>query len=460
MKSPTTAPAGWQSRSRRTPRRGMAALTTVMILFFVMALVAAYTNRNLIFEQRISANSYRANRALAATDAGVEWTIAMLNGGRIDGNCQPSTDSGNDDFRRRYLRDSTDPTLLEGGYELAWGTNSANAVFPACIVVSDGSSSCICPRVGGTVPAINSPTDGIGSSFRIGLLLPGSAVRPGAVQFTSRGCANPGSGDSACYAQTANENLSVDGVAGALATVGLVRALPVPPIAALTAGTTITATGGGELWLANGDPERGLTAYAGGAITPGTGGTDRYIGPAGSGSDGRVDNDPVLAALAATVGEADDVWFRSMFGMDMAMFQRSPATRWINCTAGCTMTNLTNIVAGYPRNPIFLTGDNLTPGNLNLDTAGTLGSDADPVMLVVNGTLTVSADVRIIGFVHANNIVWSAGGASVKGAMVSTTGFTTTARATLAYDRSVLDLISLRYGSFVLAPGGWNLTIF
>ncbi len=70
-----------------TPGRGVAALTVVMVLFFVMALVAAYTNRNLVFEQRISANSYRATRALEAADAGVEWTLAMLNGGRATANC-------------------------------------------------------------------------------------------------------------------------------------------------------------------------------------------------------------------------------------------------------------------------------------------------------------------------------------------------------------------------------------
>ena len=63
--------------------RGMAALTVVMVLFFVMALVAAYTNRNLVFEQRISANSYKATRALEAADAGVEWTIGLLNAGRM-----------------------------------------------------------------------------------------------------------------------------------------------------------------------------------------------------------------------------------------------------------------------------------------------------------------------------------------------------------------------------------------
>ena len=85
------------------PRRGIAALTVVMILFFVMAMVAAYTNRNLVFEQRISANSYRSNRALEAADAGVEWAVAMLNAGRVDANCQATNNNAFGDFRSRYL---------------------------------------------------------------------------------------------------------------------------------------------------------------------------------------------------------------------------------------------------------------------------------------------------------------------------------------------------------------------
>ena len=43
IKLPMSAP----SRQRG---KGMAALTVVMIIFFVMALVAAFTNRNLVFE--------------------------------------------------------------------------------------------------------------------------------------------------------------------------------------------------------------------------------------------------------------------------------------------------------------------------------------------------------------------------------------------------------------------------
>ncbi|MBK7062382.1 MAG: hypothetical protein IPH51_18705 [Rubrivivax sp.] len=35
----------------------------MMVLFFIMSLVAAYTSRNLIFEQRTSANQLRSTQA-------------------------------------------------------------------------------------------------------------------------------------------------------------------------------------------------------------------------------------------------------------------------------------------------------------------------------------------------------------------------------------------------------------
>jgi hypothetical protein len=34
-----------------------------MLLFFIISMVAAYTSRNLIFEQRTSANQYRSTQA-------------------------------------------------------------------------------------------------------------------------------------------------------------------------------------------------------------------------------------------------------------------------------------------------------------------------------------------------------------------------------------------------------------
>ena len=63
-----------------------------MMLFFVISLVAAYASRNLIFEQKTSANQYRATQAFEAAEAGLEWAAAMLNGGRVDATCAASVD--------------------------------------------------------------------------------------------------------------------------------------------------------------------------------------------------------------------------------------------------------------------------------------------------------------------------------------------------------------------------------
>jgi len=431
--------------TQHNPQRGMAALTVVMVLFFVMALVAAYTNRNLVFEQRISANSYRATRALEAADAGVEWTIAMLNAGRTTANCtQPGAGgaAGVGDFRSRYLVPSADETNGEGAFDVPWGQVPANRVYPACIIV-DGAPRCICPAMGEAPAAIGAPADGIGSAFRITFRLfhGGNIVRGGAVQLVSRGCANPGDGDTACFAQ--NDDVpTVDGTTAVIATLGLVRALPVAPKATLTAGTSIA----GELQIANGDFASGLTAHAGGAITPS--GASRFVGPAGSGSDGRVENDATITALA---GLGADPWFRALFVLDATTYQRQPAVVRLPCAAGCNRTDIANALLMNPRNPIW------AEGNVDIDAAGDLGTAADPMMLVVNGTLTISASATVRGFAHANAISWTAPAATWDGAMVSATSFNATGVATLRYDRPMLDTIRLRYGSFVRAPGGWNL---
>jgi hypothetical protein len=433
--------------------RGVAALTVVMVLFFVMAMVAAYTNRNLLFEQRISANGYRATRALEAADAGVEWTLAMLNGGRIDANCRrpASNDPGINtlsDFRSRYLVSSTSDNFGEGAFDVPWGLTPGNRVYPACIVV-DGNLSCVCPAMGEAAADIGAPENGIGSAFRITFrLFNDNTARGGAIQFTTRGCSNPGSGAASCYAQ--NDNLPiVDSSTALIASVGLVRALPVAPKAVLTAGTTIASSA--PLLVSNADFASGLTVHAGEADAVGRIATgSRFESAAGSGDGGRLFNSLELRNLSNNGAEA---WFRAQFVLDRDSYQQQPAVVRLDCSAGCNGAAIAGALLLNPRNPIWAEGD------VNLDAAGALGSAADPMMLIVNGNLTISADVQATGFVHANQITWSGTTAAAwwEGALVSHTFFNATSTATLRYNKAALDVIRLRYGSFVRVPGGWNL---
>ena len=74
-------------RPARATQRGAAALLVVVVLFFILALVTAYAGRNLIFEQRTSVNNMRANQAFEAAEAGLEFAVAHLAGGRINAAC-------------------------------------------------------------------------------------------------------------------------------------------------------------------------------------------------------------------------------------------------------------------------------------------------------------------------------------------------------------------------------------
>lgn len=428
---------------QQAPATGVAALTVVMVLFFIMALVAAYTNRSLVFEQRISANSYRVARAAESAEAGLDWSVAMLNGGRIDDNCVPSVNAINADFRRRYFLDVARPDTPEGGYEPPWTNDITLKMFAACIV-QNGVQQCVCPSLTARNPTMTVPADGIGGSFRINTDLSGSAVRSGVVGIIAKGCASPGSGTDSCYTQNDNPVTVADSVSIDQINVGLLRALPLAPLAALTTGGNVLVTGG-TLTASNGSNNAALTVHAP-AVAVNLPGAMMLAAPAGAPDNG-LEIDPKLAALAALPNSR---WFRSMFALDPVNFAALPATQVVPCGGGaCTSTDLTATLAGFPRNPV------LVQGSLTLDVAGQLGDAANPVLLIVDGPLTISAGMTIFGFVHATSITWNAA-STVQGAVVSAGTFTASQSATLTYRQDLLDILRLRYGSFVRVPGSWR----
>ena len=124
-------------------QQGVAALAVTMLLFFVMVLGIAFVNRNLVFEQRASANQYRSTQAFEAAEAGLEWALAQLaRNQRIGADCRSSTDSTTPSFRSRLFGQDaatatvTPATWLDGG--------AVQALRSTCI--RDGTEwRCSCP---------------------------------------------------------------------------------------------------------------------------------------------------------------------------------------------------------------------------------------------------------------------------------------------------------------------------
>ncbi len=436
---------------------GVATLTLVMVLFFIMAMVAAYTNRNLIFEQRISINNVRTTSAMTAAEGGVDWAIAMLNGGRIDTSCLPDPTSAVT-FRTRYLQIQANGSYVHPTWTPALGV--LLPVFTACVMTT-APWTCRCPITGRPDFA---PLAEAAPVFRVEIesaLMPGGALRPGAVVVKSQGCSNfvsissdPNYDDgvyTSCHKNWGSRRPRVDGVANVQVTLGLAKALPVPPVAALTAGDTISMTAGNRLTVSNPSAQAGITIHSGNALGAGT--DALLLGPqAGAIDTGRTGDAKLLSLVTPAVGEPG--MFESLFGMDQATYSRQPAAVVVDCTVPCTGASIVAPMANNPGRILWIAG------NINLDQAMVLGTAGQPVLLVASGDIAISAVVTVNGFVYARDINWNAGasGSRINGAAMAGRNFTGLSAAVVAYDANILRTINLGYGSFVKVPGSWHST--
>ncbi len=337
------------------------------MLFFILSLVAAYTNRNLFFEQRISANQYRATQAIEAAEAGVEWGFAMLNGGRIDAACMRGGRSGLAGERASgsAIFRSTPTT----GAVTARNDADGNPLRPACVF--DGKRwQCSCPT--DAAPALDAPDEGAGPfpAFRL-QLTSNPAYPPGVVKLDAVGCTRLDATEICAAAAGTG-----DGRATVSVLVALKSALTTPPGAAATAQGRLDI--GLALTVFHTDPgSGGMTLHAGEIV--GIGNVTVHTVP-GTPSGDSVAEDDALDALAV-----HDLMFANVFGMPRRTYREQPATIALDCdVVECSATRVRDLVRLNPGRMVWIEGD------LDLDIADAIGSAAEPALLVVEGRVTVS----------------------------------------------------------------------
>jgi PilX N-terminal len=425
----------------RTPRpgtqRGAAALIVVMLLFFIVSLVAAYAGRNLIFEQKTSANQYRATQAFEAAEAGLEWALAMLNGGRIDDTCTPpSVGSTLISFRQRYLTIDAD-----GRYSPALWAAGGPRERPSC-VQSDTGWNCSCPAGEGPSPTIP-PGGAVRPAFRV-CFEAIAPPQPGVVRVVSTGSTSFDNVDRACDERGA-------GTAGdAAATVSVVvalssPALTTPPSAALTVvGDLRNFAGPTGLTLVNTDPRtNGLTDSIGGD-SPNPTNLTRVTVP-GSPSEAPISPDPSLTGLQP------EQMFTSLFRMRPDTYKHQPAAVMLkNCAASCS-ARLQEVVELNPGRIVWVEGD------MDLFSAVDAGSETSPAQIVVNGNVRVFAPTRIEGMLYVHGNIQVFGPTTVEGAAVATGDISIFAPTVFEYGPEVLgQLVNRNTGSLVRVPGSWR----
>lgn len=411
-------------------QRGAAALVVTTLLFFVMVLVTLFVNRNLVFEQRASANQYRATQAFEAAEAGAEWALAQLNDPqRIGPDCLPTGDTSATSFRSRYLS----PTSAAFAARTWNNAGLATTLQPTCVRSASGWN-CSCPVNG--APTLSAPEgDGPFPAFSVQFA---AGDKPGTLRVTATGCTSLA---GVCLAGSSS---NVDATARIDLTVGLLAGLRTPPAAALTTRGNIDADGA-ALGAHNADPATGLALHAGTGIAASNA---RLTTAAGAPlASALLSHDASLATLST------DRFFASYFGLDKARWKSQAAVQRIVCGSDCGASIAAAADSTDGSALLWVEGD------LALDGPVTIGSPLQPVVLVVSGAARLRGAVAFHGVLYSSALSWSdtaTPGAVLRGAALSETTYTGNGAPDLVYDSGVLATLKTRTGSFARINGGWR----
>jgi Tfp pilus assembly protein PilX len=424
--------------SRPHSQRGAATLIVVMVLFLVMALLAGYANRSLVFEQRIAGGYYKASLAQEVAEGGVEWTVAMLNGTAIDGACQPVA-TGGTRFIDKYM--SVSPADRAGTRLV-----TTQGLLAADCVRDGGGLTCRCPDADTrtaqsqtTVPGALAPSFGV----RLGT---DTAKRYGNFQVMSYGCSD--SSVDNCYigAISADRSRTATALSEQMATVGFIAAVPSSPSAPLTVKGTLTTGGTGGLGLHNTDPATAGTLVVSGGAAP------TLI-------DSRMDTTPGTPAAQAQVfsnsqlsGMNDTVFFQSFMGMAPSRYRQHPAMRQVACPVGGDCGPA--LLAAYNAGARMI----WVEGPLTINSNVIIGTTTAPALIVANGAVTLGGPFQLTGMLVAlGDLDWTNNSgltSLITGMVLVQNDMTATGGMDIVYRRDIADQLRNRIGSYARVSGG------
>lgn len=446
----------------RGSQRGAVALVVALVLVFGMALVAFFANRDMIFEQKTSANQYRYTRAFEMAEAGLEWATARLNDDIFLLNapsCVPETPTSQGtekkSFRDRYLGV---PSTVPPAFSIS------SVPRPGCSVAAGGAQTCSCPTAG------NSPTLGSAADPRFSVEFRPVAGDALAVEIISYGCTNAGADGAPC---DPNATPVPDATAVVRAVFKVRPKFPNAPGAGLVAGSA--AVSGGNLNVINLDvASNGITINSGTTVDLGTG-TSVTTLPGTPPRASVLDNDPSLNAL--TNADANgDLFFQSFMGETMAQYQANPLT-WI-ITSGscgtnvrCTVCPVNNAATcGQAVSNAINTGvtqfwadANVAFNNGNLPAVGTIGTAQRPITFAGTGAVELRSNLVAYGmfYVSTGNALenWDydgSGTAKVYGSFVARGNFDKgSGTLDLIYDAKIFGKGETT-GLLIRVPGSWR----
>jgi hypothetical protein len=97
-------------------------------------------------------------------------------------------------------------------------------------------------------------------------------------------------------------------------------------------------------------------------------------------------------------------------------------------------------------------------GDVQLTGPTSLGSAQRPVLVVVDGDVTLRGAVTVHGLLYARQLRWEDGpaGGQVRGTVLLEGDLTGTGAPTIHHDPAVLERLTWHAGSYVRVPGSWR----
>ncbi len=421
---------------RNFRQRGAAAVPMVIIVFLISGIVLFYTNRNLIFEQRTSANHYRATQAFEAAEAGLEW--ALVNLGKevsVDAACLAGAGGS---FKNRYLDNTTSPITVKSNVE-------GLPVVACSINESTGVFSCSCAAAGATAALT---TASAGSYFSIAFHdIPGSTAS--IIGIEVKGCTRSSSSSPDARCVTGGTGAS-DGYSVVSSKIALVGALGSSPVGAITTKSGLTLQGSAAaLGVFNADPATsGITVHTGGTVE-----IDKMRLVTVPGSDPTlsiIQNDTTLSSLTA------DKFFESFFDMSKADYKANMATV-VDCASKKCGTQVEAAYAAGAR-IIWVEGDFDDSVQVGSVSGTAPNQTFDPVVLVVNGSSSMGGNSSVVGLYYSVGEMDVLGGANfiLRGSAVSESSFKAgNGTPDFIYEPMVSTILTNTVGNFVRIPGTW-----
>lgn len=421
----------------RLSQKGAGTLLLTVLLLFAASMTLLYLNRSMVFEQKTSANQMRSTMALEAAEAGLEWAVGMLNNPEIM-NAACTSGTGTDiPFRKKYIQFSTaTPRTLP----------TITAARPGCRI--DGIHlACSCPE-SGTAALSATSTPSFTVSFSAVPLADDSTGE--SVRITSTGCT---ASNVACTAATSGQS---DATATVSVIAKLRPLLRAGPASALTCGAACRISGSYDI-VNQSIASNGILINAGSTIAPGNAGARLISLPGIPGANALVANDSTLATLSGFDSQCNNsAVFNAYFGTTIESFASAPTTKTITCSSpsACGQASIEAYTKGW-RAFYFAAGVDYN----NSSGFTTLGTTADPVIIVTPENFNITGNITINGVIFSNSANVNdlgTGTANINGAMLTCGNYDNNGSGTLTYIDHIVNGPKHGTSIAVKLPGSWK----